>query len=552
MKWYVVVAMALLWTLPAHGTTRNAASCSSSDVQTAINASSSGDTVVVPSGSCTWSSQVTATGGVIIQGQTVCNGAPGVQVTSCTDNTNITLAYSNYRGTFYISGCSASAFCTLTGVTFINAVSQIGSIVLTGTHGQVSFRVHHCHFKNSGGVMLFEQSTYGLNDHLLFDDTSAGAVPFNFDGDFASRGYQNWTDPTNPGSNEAIYVEDSLENMSGASNEGFFDAYAGAKIVIRYNTLNGNNMGGGHGTDSGNYRSVVWYEIYNNNISSSPGNETPLMNTRGGTVIFFNNVVTGSTPFYDVALQYFRISQQIATETATWGDAGPALNWTPISATPTDNNATYNTLNAADWQAGHSYAANAVVGPRNNNAGQGGGVGGYNFQTSSSCTSGGTYPGSWNQTVGGTTSDGGCTWMNVGGGTATSAGGASVAGFCAANPDTPASSNAACAALVPGDTASRHFDSDGGVYPFRDQPGRTHNQVLTPNYAWNNSGSNLPNPVFGTPAGTASVVVEGRDYYNNTAMPGYAPYTYPHPLQSSSSPPPSPAAPTGLSATVQQ
>ena len=33
------------------------------------------------------------------------------------------------------------------------------------------------------------------------------------------------------------------------------------------------------------------------------------------------------------------------------------------------------------------------------------------------------------------------------------------------------------------------------------------------------------------------MLVEGRDYYNNTPMPGYTPYTYPHPLTKGLPPP---------------
>src|SRR3989304_7316481 len=47
-----------------------ATSCSFGDVQTAVNAASSGDTVVVPAGSCTWSSVLTlsSTKAIILQG----------------------------------------------------------------------------------------------------------------------------------------------------------------------------------------------------------------------------------------------------------------------------------------------------------------------------------------------------------------------------------------------------------------------------------------------------------------------------------------------------
>jgi len=37
---------------------------------------------------------------------------------------------------------------------------------------------------------------------------------------------------------------------------------------------------------------------------------------------------------------------------------------------------------------------------------------------------------------------------------------------------------------------------------------------------------------FKTGAGNHKLQQKGRDYYNNTPMPGYKPYTYPHPLVS--------------------
>ena len=186
---------------------------------------------------------------------------------------------------------------------------------------------------------------------------------------------------------------------------------------------------------------------------------------------------------------------------------------------------------------------------RSNNAGQGSGVGGYQFQTKAACTSGGS------PTLARGTKQSGerlrranCTWTNVGGGTTPNPGGA---GFCAANPDTMAILNSICAALIPGDTATRYFDNNGGTYPFRDQPGRVHNQVLAPNYAWGNSGSSLPAPLFVTDGSTEGIVQSGRDYFNNTAMPGYAPYTYPHPLNSSTgTPPQAPAPPANVAAIV--
>lgn len=52
-------------------------------------------------------------------------------------------------------------------------------------------------------------------------------------------------------------------------------------------------------------------------------------------------------------------------------------------------------------------------------------------------------------------------------------------------------------------------------------------QALEPVYSWNNTNnsSNINIGSYGEPT-----LKEGRDYYNNTPMPGYTPYVYPHPL----------------------
>lgn len=72
-----------------------------------------------------------------------------------------------------------------------------------------------------------------------------------------------------------------------------------------------------------------------------------------------------------------------------------------------------------NWQANHAYAANAIITPTVGNPGSGssgGALGYYSFGITSSCTSGASEPGTWNQTLGGTQSDGSCTWTDYGNG----------------------------------------------------------------------------------------------------------------------------------------
>src|SRR5262245_7667246 len=100
--------------------TVNATSCASSAVQSAINSAAAGDTVVVPSGSCTWSTSVTvASKRLRLQGA-------GVDVTSITDAT------SGNSGVLSITGASAPNFVEVTGFTLIKQMTHGDGIVQIG------------------------------------------------------------------------------------------------------------------------------------------------------------------------------------------------------------------------------------------------------------------------------------------------------------------------------------------------------------------------------------------------------------------------------------
>jgi hypothetical protein len=54
-------------------------------------------------------------------------------------------------------------------------------------------------------------------------------------------------------------------------------------------------------------------------------------------------------------------------------------------------------------------------------------------------------------------------------------------------------------------------------------------QATEPCYSWNNTDKNN-NPVNFTQSSSGQSILVGRDYFNDTPMPGYSPYVYPHPL----------------------
>lgn len=103
-------------------------------------------------------------------------------------------------------------------------------------------------------------------------------------------------------------------------------------------------------------------------------------------------------------------------------------------------------------------------------------------------------------------------------------------------------------------------DGSGHLQVAIDQPGRGKSDLVTgdnptpafphnalePIYVWGNS---VQNPNY-SGMDTMAPMVEGRDIHNNTPMPGYTPYTYPHPLVTGA---PAPLAPpTNLRVTPGQ
>lgn len=538
-----IIILALFACVVSHATVINAASCSVANVQTAIDSATDGDTVVLPSCSATWSGAgpiVSITNkGITLQGQTTCNGSPGVRVTSCTDNTNITLSPS---GGFPVSGllitASATHFTQVTGITFISgATSSSGLINVTGVEADVAVRIDYNHFKNalSNLVMLEVAGVYGLIDHALWDqtDSSNASDPFVHIDGAANPGNNDgsaaWNRDLTLGTNKAIYFEDSTFNMANGA-ESVFDAYTGARLVFRYSQFTNTGTNGGaapfgvHGTDSGTLRSTFSYELYNCTVTNNGSYTMPTAQLRGGTGAIHDNTWNGSGGAWgNIQPQLFRLACLEPNNVSSWGTLTGAP-WFLTSTDPSTDAGRTNSTFAADFQTSHSYTAGATVLPLTNNTG--GSTGHYNFQVASNCTSG-SYPGSWNQTYAGTTTDsGGCVWTNIGGGS-----GGSKVQWCAVNRDTKCTADNTCSLITGGDTCSAAFDaSSANGYPGRDEVGRTHNQVLSPLYAWNNGSISI------TPDScTTTFLSSGVDYISGTARPGYTPYTYPHPLQGASS-----------------
>ena len=173
----------------AYAGTQNATSCSFGDVQTAVNAASSGDTVLVPAGSCTWDSTLTLSKAITLQG------------------TNTTIERGSTSGLMIDITTNSTTSTRITGFTFRQTTGS-NVIKVTGGFSNAKFRIDHCNFYTPGSAVFLKiLRSWGLIDHCNFTADNASEMIHN-EAWGASSGGSGWTDVVTPGSGDALYVED--------------------------------------------------------------------------------------------------------------------------------------------------------------------------------------------------------------------------------------------------------------------------------------------------------------------------------------------------------
>jgi hypothetical protein len=267
-----VVLVAILAFPPSSRTfsTYPAASCATSDIQSAINAEAaspvSGDIITVPSCTQTFTTvptTITTAVNLTIQGQTAIStncATPPTFNTACTatDNTKLTdgRTSTNLPAFFLINMTgSASQVVRVSGFSFTLSSSAFGNDgevqVNTNTAGQ-QVRVDHNDFvigSASQSAFVFIFGSYGVADHNIFNagTTLTNAVSVNSGGD----GSIPWNTNTPRGTANNFFLE----------NNTFLGGYAddckkGGTFVSRYNyliapsTSNNSAVGQSHATGS--------------------------------------------------------------------------------------------------------------------------------------------------------------------------------------------------------------------------------------------------------------------------------------------------------------
>jgi hypothetical protein len=319
--------------------TITAASCSKADVRAAIKATAnSGDTVLIPPGTCHWTGSG-SDGGLGIY----CDaGSLGYDNTFCKngsttrgDTKQLTIKGAGIGQTIIYDDIAKNAdppalinwqtkpggLSRISGIEFRGGTyngspcpgDNLGSVMISGNTDQ--FRMDNNKFVPMSGCTAFVMGTASGNSYLrgVIDhntiDCSAVSVCTNY---FNGASWQNvgccgdnsWAQPDTVGTSEALFLEDNvwINNQSVTKSGSFcMDGWAGFRVVMRYNSIRACSIGG-HGTDSagGTARGLRQLEFYNNTFTGpdgvSPWNMggaalTSVMSARSGVAVVFNNTI---------------------------------------------------------------------------------------------------------------------------------------------------------------------------------------------------------------------------------------------------------------------
>jgi hypothetical protein len=483
-----------------------AVSVSLRDVTPAVASASTGDTVVIPAGTATWAGGLRIKKAITLQG----SGIGSTVIKDGIQNGTTRLI------SFTLVSNKASR---MTGIEFQDGGRPTrpnnGELGVLGSNIDVrTMRIDHCKFNGlKGNIQL--NTVVGVADHNEIITSSTGFFTIwdsYWNGATTIYGDKSWASPLTFGGPDFFFIEDNTYTGTASVSRTLTDGYAGARFVVRHNVITDGKIAN-HGTDSsGRIRSGLAMEIYNNTFhqtSTAKGNY--IGGIRGGVVIYHDNTCDGfGASVY--ALDIFRVFM------GSWGGATGRNLWDINVAGGPFYSGTASAASSGltvTVSGGPGWTTNQWAGYAVNRTTNLGGVTDHGFSEIVSNTA---------NTM---------TYKGAGG---------EGNNLSVASGDSLQIWKVSQAMDMPGVSGGQLVTIRGSLSPLPSPPPGWNDQVVTPCYSWNNTRESGVHVNF-TPS--TKVVVLGTHYFNDTAMPGYTPYTYPHPL--TTSPFPSPAATTRAS-----
>jgi len=254
---------------------RVAASCSQRDVQKALDAAKTGDTVLIP-GPCSssWPSEVTISGN-----RAVTLGSTGGTVSIA-------------GATALIIHQNASASTRITGLTFVT-IGRSGhpTVLVLGEFSPPSAtaRIDHNTFASTSSGTWIETSGSApvLIDRNSFRAGGAAEMIHNLAFGPEKGTSVGWTTDVEPGSPNMVFIEDnSFECVDSKFLCNMVQSYYGARTVVRHNISIFSQVDQ-HGTPGLPW--ARWWEIYGNTFYSRGLNQCCYMALRGGSGLVWGN-----------------------------------------------------------------------------------------------------------------------------------------------------------------------------------------------------------------------------------------------------------------------
>ena len=327
MKAACFTLIVLCFSANAHAATKTAASCSRADVGAAVNSASDGDTIVIPAGTCTWTSNLTISDKIL-----VLQGA-GMDQTVIVDGVNKAVEYPSVPQvlTYYTKpgGLTRITGLTFQGGTIVDPYNK-GMVQIAGNSDQ--FRMDHVRIRptdTTSGV-VFNGNVRGVVDHSVFKvDHWRMALYVHHDSwnNIGEFGDASFADDSHLGTNKAIFIEDNVFD----SSVGAFaiDGWTGSRVVFRHNTLR-NMAFANHGTETGGrWRGQRVFEVYDNTFTHDTWQYPNVIGIRGGTGVVFNNTAMSTGNGYITQLfgmVNYRYSDRSRTY-SPWGFCDGSSVW---------------------------------------------------------------------------------------------------------------------------------------------------------------------------------------------------------------------------------
>jgi hypothetical protein len=476
---------------PRCGATVYHSNGSVANVQALHNAALNGDTITLPAGTFIWTSGVRITKAITLQGA-------GVGSTIIKDGIQ--------GGALLISWqLSASSPSRLTGIEFQDGGRTGGGYVIKVTGSNTdgsSFRWDHCKWIGINGVPVLD-TVIGVIDHNTFTPNGylEGLRIFGTYWDGKSYGDGSWAASTGYGSSQWLFIEDNTFSWTNLSVNGpVTDAYYGARFVVRHNTIN-NGFVTNHGTEStGRPRGTRAVEVYNN-IFVGTGQNRFAGGSRSGGTLYHDNSISGYWGQAVFSLVNYRNNYIYPI----WGGADGTNAWDVNEPT-----VFFTGTAAANSSCGGGSCTVTVSGNPNWTANQ---WAGYTMRRTTNICNVNSLTFGW---IFSNTSNT-ITYSDNGGHSISSL------SFCTGDSlefrkidheiDQP---GRALGSLISGDNPT--------------PPMGWNDQVTEPCYSWNNvnTDNNNAHSDFEAEEGVRPNI----HFFNNTPMPGYTPYVYPHPLVS--------------------